>query len=93
MVLIFLCKALVSMDNEIDKHHNFSSYKFIDVYAFVNLANVKEVMKCSMLYICQEIVQWFHYYLLHKLRHLLSIIGHDHVHFFYFEIQLQNKNH
>jgi hypothetical protein len=28
-----------------------------------------------------------------QIGHLLSIIGHDHVQFFYFEIQLQNKNH
>jgi hypothetical protein len=48
-------------------------------------------MKCSMLHICQQIAQSFHYYLLHKSGHLLCIIGYDHVRFLYFEIQLQIK--
>jgi hypothetical protein len=35
----------VAKDNEIDKQLGFNFYKFVYVYAFVNLSNAKKVMK------------------------------------------------
>ncbi len=35
----------MAKDNEIDKHLGFSFYKFVYVYAFMNLSNAKETMK------------------------------------------------